>query len=123
MIPKRGRLSVCHAGGCAKTAERIEVLLGVNTLGRNVVLNGGKSDPLGKGRRIRCGLRQITLSTCLVQCNLQTRFLYVTISDVRLVGRGFESRPGSNLGQVIYTYVSPTRATGTDLTTGSPDGK
>jgi len=33
-------VSVCHVGGCAKTAERIEILLGMETLrdSRNIVL-------------------------------------------------------------------------------------
>jgi len=35
--------SVCHSGKCAKTAERIDVLFGVEIPGnvRNIVLDGG----------------------------------------------------------------------------------
>jgi len=38
---------------CAKAAERIDVLLGVETVGdsRNVVLGGGSSSPTARGRR------------------------------------------------------------------------
>jgi len=60
------RLSVCESVRlyvtrvhCARTAERIKILFGVKTFGdpRNIILDCDK--------KIRCGLRQITLATCL----------------------------------------------------------
>jgi len=65
-------LSVCHAAqlsfDCAKMAEQIKMLFGVNTRGglRNMVLDGGPNSefPYSEERGIRCSLRQITLSSC-----------------------------------------------------------
>jgi len=61
-------LSDCYAAHLCKTAERIEVLFGLETLGdqRHIVLDGSR-DPHTL-RRIRCGLCQITLASCLPAC-------------------------------------------------------
>jgi len=59
--------SVCNVPAHGKTAARIEVLFGVETLGdpRNIVLDGGLQ-PRGEGEAVRYGLCQITLSSvCL----------------------------------------------------------
>jgi len=52
---------------CAKMAEQIKMLIGVNTFWGlwNTVLRGGPDNPTARGRRIRCSLRQITLASCL----------------------------------------------------------
>jgi len=61
---------------CVKTAERINILFGVNTLGglRNIVLDRGTDPPTARERVIRCTLCQITLASCLylqlVRCRL-----------------------------------------------------
>jgi len=53
---------------CAKTAERIDILFGVETprvLGpEEHYIRCESQSPHGEGRGIRRGLRQITLSTC-----------------------------------------------------------
>jgi len=66
IIPQSVSLSVMQAG-CAKTAERIDVLFGAETTGdpRNIVLDGG-SHPPRRWEGVRCGLCQITLATCLL---------------------------------------------------------
>jgi len=70
--------SVCHSHGsaqlyCAKTAEQIKILFGINTLGgpRNIVLDG-RPKPQNDGRGIRCSFRQITL----VSCSISIRYRY-----------------------------------------------
>jgi len=53
--------------GCAKTAERIDVLFGMETSGnrRNIDEKGERCPhPHSKWEGVRCGLRQITLTTC-----------------------------------------------------------
>jgi len=56
---------------CAKTAEQIKMLFEVKTLGSQgtyIVLHGIPDHPReGKGREIRCGRRQITLTTYLLK--------------------------------------------------------
>jgi len=61
--------SVCLSRGltrihCAKKAEQIKILFGVNNLGcpRNIVLDGGPDPPQ---RAMGEGLRQTTLAFCL----------------------------------------------------------
>jgi len=46
---------------CAKTAEQMKMLFGVNTLGgpRNIVLDGGPDPPTARGRVIRYSLCHI----------------------------------------------------------------
>jgi len=56
MIPTSVSLSVIRTG-CVTMAERIDVLLGMESLGDP--RNGSPDSP-----RIRCGLRQITLVSC-----------------------------------------------------------
>jgi len=50
MIAASVNLSVCHAGGCAKTAERIDILFGMETPGdpRDIALDGDL-DPSRRG--------------------------------------------------------------------------
>jgi len=54
----------------AKTAARIELLLGIEIQGgtTNIVVDGGPDPPrcwVVRGEEIQCGRRQITLATCL----------------------------------------------------------
>jgi len=52
---------------CAKTAEQIKSLFGVNTVGgpRNIVLDGGPDPPTTRGKRSWCSFHQINLATFL----------------------------------------------------------
>jgi len=64
--------SVCHAPEPCKTTERIEVLLGVETLGEtfSIVLDGGPDPPRRKEEKgIRSGHHQITFAICYIQFN------------------------------------------------------
>jgi len=70
MIPTFICLFVTQTG-CAKTAERIDVLFGVETSGDPISIVGpldGVPYPTAR-REVRCGLRQITLATCPCSCN------------------------------------------------------
>jgi len=81
--------SVCLSRGstrlhCAKTAERINTLFGVNSFeGQwNIVLNGSPDPLTAREKGIRCSLRQITLTSCCrcyrTYCIECARFLQVT---------------------------------------------
>jgi len=65
------RQSVCLSRGstrlhCAKTAEQIKMLFGVNSLGsqENIVLERSPDLPSARKMGIRCSLRHITLASC-----------------------------------------------------------
>jgi len=70
------RLSVCHAISLGfavqKTAERIEVPLGVKTAGEHCV--PPIPDVEGRGKHIQCSLCQITLASCMKSyCSARSR--------------------------------------------------
>jgi len=69
MIPASLSLTVTWAG-CAKTADRIDVLFWVETPGDpgNVVLDG-VSLPYGEEEGVQYGLCQITLVACSLEGN------------------------------------------------------
>jgi len=81
MMPKNCGIcwSVCHAGSCAKTAQRINSLCGVETPEdpRNTALDGGPYLPEEEG--VQHDLCQITLATCLnnqLMQRLESRIKY-----------------------------------------------
>jgi len=76
--------------GCAKTAERNDVLLGWKLQGtRETLYEMGVTMPTARGKRVRCGLCQITLGTCSV-----SQYQDYTWDTCRIVvdsGLGFSS--------------------------------
>jgi len=97
---------------CAKTAERIRIVFGVNTLESpwNVLLHGSP-DSQQRGTGIRCSLHQITLASCIhMRCAMRGEFQRVPSSELVNASRSRCGNVCVCMSRLVMRTVLPLRS-------------